>query len=147
MDGVQRFTDPLSKPFKSAFLTDVLLALAKTRKAIRHKVRQLAVEKVLEHTDGDHHEKLEICCEVGAREKIRLFLWDDRWVFVDARTPTKDSGWKWEFTHQGRLGGGSVGRALVQAFEQSIEAAADQSADGLGRVWMPLLASGPRLVS
>lgn len=144
---MKRFTDPLSKPPKSAFLSDVLLALEKRRKAIRHKVRQLAVEKVLERADGDQQEKLEICCDVGVREKVRLFLWDDRWVFVDARAPTKDSGWAWEFTNQGRLGGGSDARALVQAFEQSIDAAADQSADGLARVWTPLLASGPRLVS
>lgn len=101
---------------------------------------------MLERTSGDEHEKVEIACDVAMARKLRLFIWNDLWVFIDARTPTKSSGWAWEFTHEGRFAAGEA-RALVEALEDSIDAAAAQSSEDLERVWKPLLASGPRLVS
>ena len=137
-----RLTDPLSSAPKTPFLAGVLAALAKRRKAIRHKVRSISVEKVLERTSADEREKLEISSSVGAA-RLRLFVWEDRWVFIDARTPTKASGWAWEFNYQGRLLGDEA-HALIHAFEQSIDAATIQSGEALGGVWKPLLATGPR---
>ena len=120
------------------FLADFLEGLGKRREAIRHKVRSLAIEQV---TD-DEQEKLEISSRTGPAA-LRLFLWDDRWVFFDARTRTKDKGWAWEFTHEGRLVGSDT-QGLVEALEASIDAAYEQSSEGLERVWKPLLATGLR---
>ena len=143
MRGVTDLIDPLSKQPKSEFLADTLRCLAKRRKAIRHKVRDIAVEKVLERTGRGEREKLEIACTGPA---LRLFVWDDRWVFIDARTLVKDKGWTWEFTDQGRLVGGADGRGLVAALEETIEAVSSQSSAALKQIWKPLLASGPRLI-
>jgi hypothetical protein len=140
--GMAHLTHPLSSAPKSLFLSDTLAALAKRRRAIRHKTRGLAVDKVLERTGAEEQEKLEISAEVGAA-RLRLFVWDDRWVFIDARIPTKTSGWEWEFSYQGRLVGDDT-RALFGGFEQSIDAVAAQSDEALDNVWRPLLAAGPR---
>ena len=136
-------SDPLSSAPKSQFLAAVLATLAKRRKAIRHKTRHIAADRVLERMSAEEHEKLEVTSDVGMA-RLRLFVWDDRWVFIDARTPTKNSGWEWEFTCQGRLIGEEAA-ALIRAFEASVDAAASQSSEALQRVWKPLLASGPRL--
>lgn len=142
MDGVSHITDPLAPRTKSVFLADVIIALSKRRKAIRHKTRNLAVARVLERTSAAEHEKLEVSADVNAA-RLRLFVWDDRWVFVDARVPTKGSGWAWEFTYQGRLAGPAA-RTLIAAFERTIDATASQDAEELECAWKPLLATGPR---
>lgn len=139
-------TDPLSSPPKSQFLADALAALSKRRKAIRNKVRKLSVEKVLERTDGDEWEKLEVTCDDGLGQRLRLFLWEDRWIFIDARASAK-KGWAWEFTEQGRLVGGLDARALVEALEASLEASFQRSSASMKQIWTPLLTTGPRLVS
>lgn len=143
MNRVPHLIDPLSTAPKSPFLAGVLAALAKRRRAIRHKVRKIAVDKLRERISADEHEKLEISSVVGTAQ-LRLFVWDDRWVFVDARIPTKSDGWSWEFSYEGRLVGDEA-RALIEAFEDSIEAAAMQSGERLELVWKPLLAGGPHL--
>lgn len=143
MNHMADVTDALNPRPKSPFLADALRCLAKRRKAIRHKVRDIAVEKVLERTGSEEREKLEIACTGPA---LRLFLWDDRWVFVDARTLAKHQGWTWEFTYQGRLAGGVDARRLVAALEETIEAVTFQSTARLEQLWKPLLASGPRPV-
>lgn len=134
--------DPLSLPTESPFLKNILGGLSKRRKAIRYKVRQISIEKVRERTDSEEREKLEITCEWNAK-KLRLFLWDDRWVFIDARMSSKQ-GWAWEFTHQGRLMGIADARVLVAALEQSIEASSLGDSATLEGLWSRLLAQGPR---
>ena len=127
------------------FLVEVLGALSNRRKAIRYRLRRVSAEKVLERTDSQEREKVEITCE-GHGQKLRLFLWDDRWVFIDARMPSK-RGWAWEFTYQGRLIGAADARSLVGALEQSIDASTLGDTAALERVWRPLLAAGPRPVT
>ena len=143
MSAVAFVADPSSSTLKSRFLADILAALAKRRRALRHKTGDIAVEKVLEATSGAEDEKLEISCDVGPA-RLRLFAWADRWIFIDARTATKTGGWEWEFSQQGRLLGGEA-RALIGVFERSIDATAMKSTESLEDVWKPLLASGPRL--
>jgi hypothetical protein len=147
-----RSPDPLRKRPRSAFLANVLLSLRKRRKAVSHQVRTIEVEKVLERTDGTELEKLEIeCITLHPRPtKVRVFVWEDRWVWVDARSRVGSKGWAWEFTTQGRAAGGVDGRGLVQALEASISAASPvepDNAGALGAVWEPVLAAGPRLIA
>ena len=141
---------PLSKPPRNEFLTDVLFSLAKRRRAIRYHVRDFAVEKVLERTDGEEVEKLEVDCTLltPCSTTARLFVWEDRWVWVDARSVNEGKrGWAWQFTTQGRATGGLDGRKLVEVFEASIAAASrvhDDNAQILRDMWKPLLAAGPK---
>ena len=146
MQDMPPLIDPLAVPLKNIFLADVGSALAKRRKAIRHKVRNIAVEKLVERSDGYEGEKIEVELTV-AGQSFRLHIWEDRWTFIDARRPEKGTGWAWEFTRQGRLVGGVDARALVELLEQSIEAATLQSSAALEGLWAPLLATGPRSVS
>ena len=98
-------------------------------------------------------EKLEIECAplVPRRTIVRMFVWEDRWVKVDAWSMIGSThGRTWEFTAQGRAAGGIDGRSLVQALEASISAASpleQVSVGALRGVWKPLLASGPRPVA
>lgn len=132
----------ISSTTLSPFLTDLAVALDKRRRAIRYKVRDLRIEKGNDRLSADEPDKLEVTGKVGPA-KLRVFVWEDRWVFVDARTPTKREGWSWESTHEGRLIGGDA-EVLVSALEASIDAARSQSSDDLSRLWKSLLASGPR---
>jgi hypothetical protein len=143
---VSRLVDPLSQPPKSGFLADIHFSLAKRRKAIRHKVRDIAAEKVKERSEGVEREKLEITREIDGRgTSLRLFLWEDRWTFVDARRPTKREGWAWVFTSEGRAVVDA--RTIIEGLEASIDAAALQSVEAFERIWRPMLATGPRPVA
>lgn len=147
------FSNPLANPPRNEFLADVLLSLGRRRKAIRHNVQSIAVEKVLERTDGEEVEKLEIECIPlhPNHTRVRVSVWEDRWVWVDARSMIGSTkGWNWEFTAQGRATGGVDARRLIQAIEASISAASPVEADNAGAlkvVWTPLLAAGPQPVA
>lgn len=143
---MSRLVDPLSQPPTSGFLADILLSLAKRRKAIRHQVRNIAAEKVKERAEGVEREKLEITCEIDGRgTSLRMFVWEDRWILVDARRPIKKEGWAWVYTSEGRT---TVdGRTIVEGLEASIEAASLQSVETFERVWQPMIATGPRPVA
>lgn len=145
--------DPLTKPPCSEFLADFHLSLRKRKRAICYRVRSIELEKILEHANGKELERLELECTLSHRHrtKVRVFVWQDRWVWVDARSMVGSSkGWSWEFTTEGRAIGGVDGHRLVQAVEASISAGS-QVVQGnglaLAAVWKPLLAAGPRLVT
>jgi hypothetical protein len=134
--------------FGSAFINDVLDALRKRQKAIKYKVRDIGCEKVIERQEADR-EKLEITIHTSERAAIRLFIWDDRWAWVDCRLGTKD-GWAWQWTTDGRVMGSIDGQIMVSSLEQSIDAAAAVGSNGTSTfadVWSTKLARGPRLVS
>ena len=150
IDVPKTFTDPLTAPSRNAFLNEVLASLGRRRKAIRHKAR-FTVEKVVERTDGDEREKLEITCALYfARDtSVRLFAWQDRWLWVDARSFQKSEGWIWQFTARGRAIGGLDGRSLVAALEASIAASSqvnEENAALLQSIWQRVLAVGPSVV-
>lgn len=130
----------------TGFLEDLLASLRKRRKALRHQVRDLSIERIVERSEGGDRGKLEIACVASGRARLRLFAWEDRWVWFDARCGSKD-GWVWQFTRDGRLLAAEPGRGLVEAMERSIAAAFELTPEGLSRledIWTPLLARGPR---
>lgn len=133
--------------FESAFINDVLEALRKRQKAIKYKVRDITCEKVIERDEVDR-EKMEITIRPLRRAAIRLFIWDDRWAWVDCRLGTK-KGWAWQWTTDGRLLGSIDGRMVVSLLEQTIDAAAtaDNGTSVFADVWSTKLARGLRLVS
>jgi hypothetical protein len=134
-------------PSDATFLEEVLFALGRRRKAIRYRVRDLDVQRT---TDEDS-EKLSIECKpMGVQRTIvRLFVWPDRWIWIDARKSSKN-GWVWQFTMDGRLAGGLAAEDLIKALEGSISASQpvkDAAEKGLDKLWKPLLAQGPRPIS
>lgn len=142
--GVPSLLNPLSAPPENAFLTEFLGALSKRRKPIGYKLRKMSVEKVLEPTGTENREKLEIVCEGWRRQSLRFFLWDDRWLFVDARLPGRQ-GWTWEFTREGRLTGAIDAPNAVGMLEKSIELSWLGEKKALDLLWTPFLAHGPKL--
>lgn len=141
--------DLLAMAPRSRFLAEVLAALKKRRRAIKYTLRKFTAEKLVERGEGQDREKLEIGCEFHSSQHtaLRLFLWGDRWIWVDARSLKKGDGWTWHFTHEGRAVGGLTGRQIVEALEASISASSPahgNHAELLEQVWHPILALGPR---
>jgi hypothetical protein len=84
----------------------------------------------------------------GARIFLRIHIWDDRWVWIDARRSSK-SGWVWEFTREGRFTSPAGARGVVANAEATMDAAflsADQVPNAMSAIWSKSLATGPRLV-
>jgi hypothetical protein len=109
--------------------------------------RELRFERILEREDGVETGKLEVDCAIGRRISIRLYVWDDRWIWIDARQGSKADGWLWDFSDQGRLIGGLTGRNLVNAFEHSIVATSGMTKERLDRfhdIWSTIFARGPQ---
>ena len=131
---------------QAAFIVEVEEWLRKRGKPIRHRKSDISVERVLERTDGVEWEKLEIECPFyGKTTRLRLHIWNDRWIWIDARRSSK-AGWSWEFTAEGRLSGNHSARDLVALFEASLSAGHwDERAPAeLGKLWTPVLATGPK---
>jgi len=141
--------DLLTKAPQSEFLAEVLAALKKRRRAIKYTLRNLTAEKIVERGESEDREKLEIECEFRSPQHtaLRLFLWGDRWIWVDARSLKKGDGWTWQFNREGRAVGGLTGRRIIEALEASIAASSPVNSDNaklLQDVWQPILALGPR---
>lgn len=131
----------------SALLVSVLAALRRRHKALKDRVRELRVERIVDHSEDSQVEKLEIECVASGRTKMRLFVWEDRWVWADFRRISKRDGWLWAFTVEGRIFGVDPARQLLEALENSIGEAFEMTTgelDRFERIWAPLLAQGPR---
>lgn len=134
----------------SPLLTDLLEALRKRSRAIKHKGAQLTIERVIEEADGEKRERLEIECRLRKRQRVRLLVWDDRALWVHAAEAVPKSGWKFQFTDSGRYVGTADTRMLVSALEATWAAMYEMTSADTGRlatIWAPLLAKGPQLVA
>jgi hypothetical protein len=62
------------------FVDDLLVSIAKRRKAIKHKVRGMSVERVADRVEDVERRKLEIIfTKWGPHHPvIQIFAWDDR---------------------------------------------------------------------
>ncbi len=136
---------------ENKFLASVLTGLKKRHKALKHKTSAIACDKVIERLGDTSREKLEVSLRSIAAEgklHLRAFVWEDRWVWIDCRSPSK-RGWRWEWTHEGRLLPIHDGRKLVDALEGALDLAYSVDADAaseLSATWRTLLAQGPKPV-
>lgn len=133
------------------FIDDLLVSIAKRRKAIKHKVLGISVERVADRVEDVERRKLEITfTKWGPNHRvIQIFAWDDRWIWVEVSQSSKSAEFRWTYSLQGRLIGGLGGRRLVEAAEATIEAGYQLTRDQIGRfddVWKPILAAGPQAV-
>lgn len=134
---------------QTTFIAEVREALRKRGKAIKHRNPKVMIERVIERIDEGDREVLEIECPYhGTTTRLRLHIREDRWVRIDARRSSK-AGWVWEFSDEGRLLGDHSARDLVALFEDSLPAGNwDERAPAeLGKIWKPVLATGPKAVT
>ena len=47
-----------------------------------------------------------------------MYVWDDRWLWIDARRSTNiNDGWEWEYTIEGKMSGSSTERELFDTLK------------------------------
>lgn len=149
--GLQRWTisrelyEVILPTCENEFLNSVLFSLKKRQKAIKYKVSSITCEKIVEIDEGERFEKLEIDVQLlTSRCSFRIFAWDDRWVWIDARRGSKN-GWKWEWSDEGRLLGSFTGRDVVDALEFTQATFFEMDSSRIGRfseIWDAMLAKG-----
>lgn len=135
---------------QSEFLLAVCQSMQRRSKALKHRARTRSIERLVEVRNDLSFEKLEIDFRVsnsGNSPRLSFHVWDDRWVWIDARRGSKD-GWVWEWSSQGRvLFEEDPGRSFVSAIENTISVShcdAGQVSARLDAIWHPWLASGPK---
>ena len=135
------------------FAADAVASLAKRAKAIRHSGAKLEWRDVVEIEDGVESEVARVDVEISHETftgliRLRLKVWGDRWVCVDAGFLQKRR-WAWESALQGRFVGQDGGRGLVRMIEEtmSVSRSADSAVPNLiEEVWEKSLAKGPKVV-
>ena len=139
-------------PFQNKFLETIAVSFRKRSKAISHMTAAaVETDKVYREVDGNQHETLEfnLWNRVGD-PRLKIVIWHDRWVWLDARVGSKRDGWLWEWNFNGRLLGDKSGKDFVEAVEKTIwglHSAKQDQTDQLATPWKPLLARGPKAVS
>lgn len=126
-------------------------ALRKRRRALSRRGASVSWTCVKEIVNGRETEKGRTDVTIDYRVNglpvtLRMNVWADRWVWIDARCSTKQ-GWLWEFTDEGRFISKNGARALVQCAEKTIDASFLPARDApsvISKVWSTCLASGPR---
>lgn len=134
---------------ESEFVEDVLVALKKRSKALKHKSANPDFNRFLEEIDGEQVERVEVDFDLRSKQRLKLTLWGDRMVEVRAVEPNPDKGWKFDFRYFGRALGEANGRILVAAIEDTLHGMFELTQakiDRLEKIWSPLLAQGPQSV-
>lgn len=128
-------------------LKEVYESVRRRSKAIRHRGGTLTYARVIERENECETEKLEFSYRSNRAKTspvIRMYVWSDRWVWIDARKSAK-RGWEWEWTGEGRVFGPSIGQFLTKAFENSISEMTrnnENTASNIEVIWNSLLSDG-----
>lgn len=135
--------------FEIPFLNEVAESFVKKRKSLAYDASDLRFNKVHDIVDGKKVEKIEIFIRSSLSRnaaKMRLYVWGDRWIWIDARK-AKKSGWEWEFSKDGRLTGCSSPRQLMETFKKFYSASYHFNSKSIeneaGVMWRKILATGP----
>jgi hypothetical protein len=135
--------------FENPFLMEISDNLRKRHKALKHKTSEIKCERIVEIEDGQRTEKIELEFRPsidGCKVCVRAFAWSDRWMWIDARSATKQ-GWAWEWNYEGRLLGEYGGREVVGSIEVILSKVYNiepRRTGELTNVWTRLLAQGPK---
>jgi hypothetical protein len=140
-------------PMDMDFALEALAAFKKRTRAISRRGAEIECGPVKEIVNGVESERSRVDIEIAyrvdaARVKLRLHVWGDRWVWVDARRQSK-AGWVWEFTMDGRFISPQGARDLVARAEATISASHLPQAELLttmSSLWSKCLASGPKRI-
>ncbi|NQX95472.1 MAG: hypothetical protein HRT64_11260, partial [Erythrobacter sp.] len=109
--------NPRSPP-QSDFVEDLLFALKKRSKALKHKNARPEVTRFLEEIDEEQVERVEINFRRLSQQTLILTVWGDRMVHIQAFEPNPDKGWKFQYDLFGRALGETNGKTLVVAIEE-----------------------------
>jgi hypothetical protein len=139
-------------PFRDEFLELMAVSFRKRSKAISHMTAAtVEVDKVYREVESHQHETLEFnLWNRTGDPTLKIIVWHDRWVWLDARAGSKRDGWLWEWNFNGRLLGDKSGKDFVEAAEKTIwglHSAKKGLTDHLNTAWSPLLARGPKAIS
>ena len=134
----------------SHFATKTAACLARRAKAIRYSGARLEWQDVVDSDGGNESGVSRLDVEIAQRTatgllRVRLKVWDDRWVRVDAGFLQKHR-WVWECAFEGRFLAKEGARDLVRKIEEtrSIGGSEDPTVSlEIGRLWKSNLAKGP----
>jgi hypothetical protein len=133
-------------PEPQDFIEAVIAALKKRSKSIKHSGGVLQIERVKEIENGVESSTGRLDVSIQLRKvQVRLIVWGDRWVWIDARQRSK-TGWVWETTLQGRLLGDQLARLLVAKIQETMKVAVsyNQAVPAqIEKLWKGHLAVGP----
>lgn len=140
--------------FESSFLQDITESFSRVRKSIKYDADDLKFTKVLDKVSNASSEKIEITiCSSKSRNsiRIRMYVWDDRWLWIDARRSTNiNDGWEWEYTIEGKMSGSSTERELFDTlksfYKESQMYNAENATSNANLCWKKLIATGPKEV-
>ena len=131
--------------FDSPYLKLLTKVLIKRRKAIKYQIKSGEFQKVIEkEANKPDVEKLEITLNLTNQIVLRLFVWGDRWVWIDVRRSSK-KGWLFEWESSGRVLQDSE-RIVVSALEQSFLYAKTSNETELIKIWNKVLFNGPKRI-
>ena len=83
--------------FNSQFLNECVKSFSKVRKSLKNASQDLKINKIIEVREADEFEKIELVIRASLSRngiRVRLHVWDDRWLWIDARKSVKN-GWEW----------------------------------------------------
>ena len=120
-----------------------MVASIKSRsKAIKNKTSTYNLQKVIEKEDGNAWEKLEIDFILRSRLSVRMFVWDDRWAWIDVRKSAK-YGWEFEWQHEGRIGS-ATSKQIVNKLENTFTWGNSHRVNELQKCWFEIMHEGPK---
>jgi hypothetical protein len=126
-------------------------AFRKRRKAIKRgsgaEVTWTPVKEIIDGRESEYgRTDIYINDKVnGLRVQLTIQVWSDRWVWINARCPTKN-GLLWEFTGEGRFVSKNGALGLVECAEKTLSATylpAPDVSSAISAIWSGYLASGP----
>ena len=110
------------------------------------------MSKVIEVGDQTNSEKIEIGIRTSQSRnsiRIRVYLWDDRWLWVDARKSKKE-GWDWEYTSEGRFSNSVSVRELMLSLKSFCKDSESFNVNNVAVLantyWGKVIAKGPQKI-
>ena len=139
--------------FESPFLSDIAKSFSKIRKGLNYDSHELKFNKVMDLVGDRKSEKVEISIHSSASRnsiRTRLYIWDDRWLWLDARK-SEQKGWAWEYSVEGRLSGSATEKELMEALKSFYKNSLSYNEENIGSqanaFWNELIAMGPKAVT
>lgn len=133
------------------FVRNVVSCLAKRSKAIKQRGARVEFHVVKAHPPEKPNASVEVLVSYsldGATVRLRVYAWDDRWIWVDVRRPTK-RGWAWSVTCEGRFLDQVGAAGVISRVEETISATHEPDREIptlVNEIWADCLARGPRAV-
>lgn len=128
--------------FDSKFLMELTKAIKKRSKSIKNNTISYNVQKVIEISGENSSEKLEMEFLLIRKISVKIYLWEDRWAWIDVRSSTKNK-WLFELQSEGRIGSTDP-TDIEKALESTLEYALTYDKNKLEKIWSHIILKGPR---